>query len=229
MISDTMAESFPENPQPQGNWYRTLRTKLKSEPIVIYKCFLSKLIYTEEMLTEEERVALFLAFEGVEKEIANDPSYHKRYFWLYFITRKCFVGLESFCIDLPGRRKVKKELEPFFSFGRQELSARQYYSTRDTLEYKVAMETESPKKPKPRNRIGVGYRDKGSCADVAMNGWPSWEEICQDEKVREGFKNPKIETNLETLRRSVRSYLSETWHNIRAQKPKTYLAREMRG
>lgn len=33
------------------------------------------------------------------------------------------------------------------------------------------------KKPRPSNRIGVGYRDHGTARDVAFDGSPSWQEV----------------------------------------------------
>lgn len=226
MLRNTLAEPFAENLQPSENWYRTLRTELTTTPIVIYKALLSKLIYTEEMLSEEEAVALFLAYEEVEKEISRNGEYHKRYFWLYFITRLCFVNLDAFRIDLKSRQKVRKDLEPYFSFGRQQLSARIYYSSK--LDFKVRMVVESPKKPKPRNRIGVGYRDKGSARDVSWDGTPSWQETCQDEEFRND-ESQSISSKLETLRQKTKTYLAEAWHSAKAKRPTSLLARQMKG
>lgn len=40
---------------------------------------------------------------------------------------------------------------------------------------------ESWAKPQPQRYIGVGYRDKGTAADVSMDGTPSWQEVAMQQ------------------------------------------------
>jgi hypothetical protein len=52
-----------------------------------------------------------------------------------------------------------------------------------------------PKKAKSKRYIGVGYKDKGSCRDVAFDSSPHWKEVAtffsnQEREAEESIQDP---------------------------------------
>jgi len=210
-----------------SKWFRELRVSFETKPLVVYKCLLSKALYTSEQFSEEEEVALFTAFETVEKLISQDPGFKERYFWLYYITSDIFKNLHEFLWNLEDRAEKREFLSGYFSYGRKQLSAEIYFGLK--LQYTVEMVSKQPRKPKAKRRIAVGYRDKGTAKDLAWNGHCSWQEWTVSEQGRQLVIEPSSSDRLEDLHEMLRRKTGNPWENRRSYSPTSFLVRKMKG
>lgn len=221
------AESF----DPTGNWFRTLRISSLQKDSTIFTVLLSKLLYTEETLSEVEIVGLFVARENMIEKCAEDKGYNDKWFWLLFLTRHSFSCLSAFAADLPGRLQVQIGLTDFFSHGRAHLGAHIYYGWKGKL-VDVRMIVGEPVGPKAKNRIGVGYRDKGTAKNSAEDGSPSWQEVSmceyfqlsQDQAASVSEKLDGLYTVLQTTHQC-----GYSWQQENAVTVPSKLTRRMRG
>jgi hypothetical protein len=196
--------------------------------IVIFKFLLSKLLYErKEKLSEEEIVLLFLSREKVVEKAAIDSEFHRRYGQLIFLTRHIFVNLEAFVVDQESIDRFRVQLEPFFTHGRAQLSPQIFYGGR--LEYNVRMQAAQPRKTKPRNRIGVGYRDKGNAKDSALDGSPSWQEVATDEWFQTHHFSESREAKIEAYYDYLKVLRGSRWMLTSAERKRSLLVEGMRG
>ena len=198
LLADPSTESY----DPTGNWFRALKVSKKQVSITTYKVLLSKLLYTGEIFTEEDEVLLFLCHERCVELLAQ-PEFHKRYFWLIWINRNIFSGLSAFVKNSTAKSDHREMLDSYFSHGRSQLNAYIYYGALNKTSL-VKMQSREPQKLKPRNRIGVGYRDKGNARNSAVDGSPSWQEVALDE----WFQG-------HSLGSSIASKISKLWEDFR--------------
>lgn len=219
------ADPSPENHDPSSYFYRVLKVNRKHLTFHLYKVLLSKLLYTEEIFTEEDEVLLFLAYERCV-ELCVDPSAEKKYYHLLSANRVIFNGLSEFVKDKESIRRHRESLEWSFSHGRSQLNAYIYYGAKVSLE--VKMSTYYPRKPRAKNRIGVGYRDKGTAKNTAWDGSPSWQEVALDEFFR-NQQEVTQSTRLDQLWQSLRVGDHWPWQKRSRRYSGSSLCRLMRG
>lgn len=172
---------IPENHQADGNWFRYLRIQVKDKNYLkVLRVIWSKLLYTEEELTEEEEVLGFHCYEKCMEIAARDKIFHQKYFFQLWLNRVIMVDFPAFCRDKQAQFRHKEILASYYSHGRNFLHARIYFGNKGSIG-SVCLKSGKPRKPKPRNRIAVGYRDKGSVRNPAEDGSPSWQEVAMSE------------------------------------------------
>jgi len=225
---ENSADPFSENHDPTGNWFRFLSINWKSKDIVVFKYLLSKMLYTEEQLSEEDVTVLFTVWERVVEKVAVDEGYKEAYFWLIFLTRNCFKNLSAFAVDKQAILQMRNELCSFFSHGRKQLGASIYYGGKK--DYHCQLKYGEPLIPKAKNRIGVGYRDKGNAKNSALDGSPSWQEVATDEwfqlhKPSDSTGCQKVEQMFEDLK--VGEHYS--WQSNKSYSPPSTLVKRMKG
>lgn len=226
-MQNCLADPITENLEPTGYFFRELRVRYDAKEIVILKVLLSKLLFTTEILTEEEEVLLFTVREHVLSKMSKDDTFKEKNYWLMFITRHLFLNLSSFNVDIESRKSYRKQLESIFSNGRGLLSASIYYG--HTIQYSVKMQSGTPKKPPEKNRIGVGYRDKGNARNPAWDGTPSWEAIATDQWFQENLEQKfNSSEKLESLYESLAVGENFPWHKS-INRTTSHLVRRMRG
>lgn len=225
---NVLAEPLTGNHDPKTiKWYRYLKIVWKQKDIVVFKYLLSKLLYSKDELSEEDIVVLFIVWENVVKECATDPVFKERYFWLLFLTRGMFNNIGAFAADLQSRSEMSKELDNFFSQGRADLSAAVYFGGKGT--HSVKLVAAEPQEPPPKNRIGVGYRDKGNAKDSAWDGSPSWQEVSMDEWFQSHNVSKSNEAEIEQLFQDLKVGNFERWQKSSNKGKTSKLVKEMKG
>lgn len=221
-----LADPFPESREPIGNRFTFLREATEQKDETTFKVLLSKLLYTEESFSEEETVQLFQARERMMEKCAKHDDYKRKFFFQLFLFRGIFVNLSAFVIDLHSRKQFAETVEGFYTNGRRFLSASQYYGSK--LAGRVSMQWSQPTKPKERNRIGVGYRDKGTARNSAWDGSPPWQEVATDEWFQSHNITKSFSDALEWLYHCFRTKEVYPWQSKTAIKQKSHLVKEMR-
>ena len=143
-----------------------------------WKYLLSKLVYEgKDSLSSEEEFILPLLHDKLS--CCKDRGWVDKYFNWFEHTKRIY---SYFTLYQRNRDKFPWSQEvienPHFKgclfsacafFGR-----RSFLNVRMVLR-KINLRLKKP--PRPRNRIGVGYRDHGTARDVALDGSPSWQEV----------------------------------------------------
>lgn len=223
-----LADPIPESSETDwGNRFRTLKTKSSVRLTVLFRVLLSKLLYTEEEFTEEDEVMLFLSWEETIRLCSREEEFNRKNIWLVFLTRNYFMNLSAFVQDRESQITARKELEPLFSFGRSSLNAYIYYGFKG--QYKVEMKIGKPKKPKDRNRIGVGYRDKGNARNTAWDASPPWQEVAIDEWFQTHTSHSNWKTKEEQIYIDLKSCGLYPWQYPGVKTRNSRLCKSMRG
>jgi len=222
------ADPISELRDPDGNYFRYLSINSKIKDIVLFRTLLSKLLFTEEKFSEEDEVMLFTVWERVVQKCAKDRNFKDKYFFLVFLTRNIFKNLSAFCASRIAIEQTRKELLSLFSHGRQIIGAHYFYG--NVPKFTVSMKFGEPQKPKERNRIGVGYRDKGNAKQPAWDASPSWQEVAMDEwfqinEARITKSNLSYEQLLSDLKVGEHCF----WQRKQSYRPQSGLARRMKG
>jgi hypothetical protein len=220
------ADPSSKNSDPCGNWFRYLRVKLHVKEIVILKFLLSKLLYSNDTFSEEDTVALFEAREKSIELCARDPGFNRKYLRLIFLTRNIFVNLEAFVQDRESITELRDQLEGCFNNGRRIIGPSIYFGGK--RQFTVEMRAATPRKPKPRNRIGVGYRDKGTAKNTAWDGSPSWQEVAMSEAFNDVISE-SLRSKVERLQQSLAVLNNYRWQTLRVRRKPESLLGKMRG
>lgn len=218
-----------ETPKQYGNSYVQLSVQLKNQKFsVTWRYLLSKLFCTDEPFTEEDTVALFCVYEKMVAQIAKDAEFKKNHFWFIFLLRGIFINLEAYLANPAHRQKTKEMLQSFLSHKRGYISGSLFYGL--SKQYKVLMEFGTPKKAKAKNRIAVGYRDKGNARNVALDGSPPWQEIATDEWFQSN-QNPvlSVSEGVERMFQFLSFGIELPWHSKRSPRRPSQYVRRMRG
>jgi len=162
-----------------SNHWNELGIKIQKADTV-FRYLVSKVIYSEDKLSEAEKVALFSSYEIMVNKAAVDEMYHKKHFWWLFITRSLVQSLNGELVD-QKLQNLKKAIADLTSHGRGYFSGSIYYGLKIKTErlYAVWIRTRFPVKTRERNRIAVGYRDKGHLKK-ASDGTPHWSEVAME-------------------------------------------------
>jgi hypothetical protein len=176
----SLADPLTESYDPNDKWFRELRNPEKPG-MYLFRILLSKLMYTEEDFTESDEVQLFLSYEKVV-DLCSDPGFKKKYFYQIFLVRNIFYCLPGFVRDRQSIIDYRKHLDSAYSYGRSFLNAFIYYGATELK--KVHLVSKEPHRLKAKNRIGVGYRDKGNARNTAWDGSPTWQEVAASEQMQ---------------------------------------------
>jgi len=165
-----------------------------------WKFLLSKLVYEgPNSLTEQEEFVLPLLYVRLSS-VKDFGWVEKNFVWFEQTTRifKYFSQFQRHRDTFPWSQSVVNN--PFFSGSLY--SACAFFGRRTILNVRMVLRKINlrlKKRPRPPNRIGVGYRDHGTARDVAFDGSPSWQEVA--------VAHPKSESTNPTQRERYRTYL----------------------
>jgi hypothetical protein len=143
-----------------------------------WKFLLSKLVYEGgDSLDQLEQFALYQLF--VKLESVKDKGWVEKYSNWFETTKRIFNYFTLY--QIPGSRMIWSDTVVKSSFFSGDLhSACAFFGRRTFFNVKNVLRKINRnlrKKPRPPNRIGVGYRDHGTARDVAFDGSPSWQEV----------------------------------------------------
>lgn len=174
----------------------------------LFRFLLAKMLYEkEEGLHLDEFLVLWELYLQLQETLAKDPSFREKYGVFFENTFYFFRELgnqREFPIrieDCENSRYLERLSEILFPM----LPTRSAYfglKGQKSLKSGFSLVFESEllnRKLAPGRRIGVGYRDKGSRRDPALDGSPDWREVAcskQEERIRE------VEEYLKVVRES---------------------------
>jgi len=143
-----------------------------------WKFLLSKLVYEgKDSLGIEEEFVLPLLYDRLSN--CTDRGWVRKYYDWFEQTKRIYSFFTLYQRQrdtFRGSWKVVKD--PFFSGSLY--SACAFFGRRTFLNVRMVLRRinlKLKKRPRPPNRIGVGYRDHGTARDVAFDGSPSWQEV----------------------------------------------------
>lgn len=177
--------------------------KVTENEVTLVRYFLSKIVYTDEVVTLEETCILFLSFEKMVQKMSQHEAYRAKYGSEVFTFRAVLTSLEDVVRANPQDRL--KRMREVYGFYRGKLFSRRYYfSVRGQLtrELRLRVLTRFPKKFKPKAFVGKGYGDHGTAKEMAYDGSPSWQEVAM------------ADTNLGTSDTSRFDYLEFLFRNF---------------
>jgi len=155
----------------------TMKIKKGTNRIVLLKFLLGKLSFSVEGLNIEEYLLLFhLFFELTE---IQDPLFQNKYkddlFKINLLLQE-MGKIKEFPIHPSDRsvREIGRLLEGFLP------TAREYFGLAGQRDIRTCFrlilnDTVVPRRPPAKRFIGVGYKDKGTCRDLAYDGTPGWQ------------------------------------------------------
>lgn len=165
-----------------------------------WKFLLSKILYEgPNSLTVQEEFVLPLLYDRLSN--CKDFGWIESKFNWFEQTKRFYNYFRLFLNNrdtFPWSQEVANN--PFFSGSLY--SACAFFGRRTILNVRMVLRKINlrlKKRPRPPNRIGVGYRDHGTARDVALDGSPSWQEVA--------VAHPKSVSTDPTQRERYRTYL----------------------
>lgn len=197
-----------------GNWYRTLRIfkHPKLSEIMVFRIMMSKLIFMQrEEFTETDQVLLFKSWEDSMEKL-TDPVFKVKYETDLKICSFVIKNIAALVGNSRELQKVRKYLRTVYQ-NSPFCMGTIYLSSKLKSSNQVKMVVDSPKKPKPVNRIGRGYRDKGNARNSAIDGSPSWQEVAQVMSQMEGTERSDQSEKLARIFNQFKRYLRNSWES----------------
>lgn len=166
---------FTTNSISESHWKKLEFYTKKEEVLVRY--LVSKILFTEEVVSEEEYIVLFLAFERWSEKIAIHGIRNSKTYDLY-LYRSVFQSLENLRKYSPEQRSELR-LKHYDFYRGKTFSRRYYYSVKGQIQkiYDLRVKTRFPQRFPPKKFVGKGYGDHGTARDLAKDGSLSWQEI----------------------------------------------------
>lgn len=168
----------------------TMKIKKGTKRVTLFKFLLSKLLFDENGLHLDEYIVLHeLYFDFLDN---GDPNFVSKYGRTLERSREFFQTLSEVS-DFPVHwvRSCNVEDAMIKHFGVFALSKHAYFGMRGNRDIRNSFrisfnDAVLPQRLPPKRFIGVGYKDKGSRREPALDGSPGWEEIgtefCQLER-----------------------------------------------
>jgi hypothetical protein len=172
----------------RSNWFEdeitkggyTVKIKKGLKQMTIFRFLLAKLVYEENGLHLDEFLVLFHLYYNLSE--IDDPSFKEKYD-NWFFRHTYFFSYLAEAQNFPVRLKVDELREDLIkNLGPVIPTKHSYYGLKGQRglrqSFEVRLNSSLPvQRIKPKNFIGVGYRDKGTRRDLAKNGNPSWQEV----------------------------------------------------
>jgi len=196
----------------------------------LFRNLLAQLVYADYGLSMEETLVLFDLMSGFPEQVDKDRQFASKYSeWLITVhSALSSLSIPSFPLVLTEdkRKKLAEELKPLLP------SPHAYYGWRGNPalvhSFKVIpnIDLGLKKRLPPKRFLGVGYRDKGTAKDPAVDGSPSWRKVArvnaETERVIEEQKEnlinamtPGTKKRAESVASNVRSVLNGTESDVR--------------
>jgi len=155
--------------------------KKGTKQMTLLRFLLAKLVYGVDGLSLEEYLCLYHLFYDLTEEKSKDLFFLSKYAaWLErveLLMRK-MAGNKIFPVIPQDETKkiIERLLVEYLP------SPRAYFGLSGQRELRqsfrlVLNDTLMPRKALPQRFIGVGYKDKGTCRDLAFDGNPSWQTV----------------------------------------------------
>jgi hypothetical protein len=167
----------------------------------LFRYFVSKIVYDDEGLHLDEFLLLIELFYQFDE--SKDPNFQDN------LNNLRNEGFKEFFEHL---RKVK--IFPFQPKDDTRLKFQVYtqsviYDSRSFFRIKgqnrnkdfrlIFKDTILPRRTPPKPYIGIGYKDKGSRREPALDGSPKWQEVATYfANLEEGLENPRTSSDIES-------------------------------
>jgi len=155
--------------------------KKGTKQMTLLRFLLAKLVHGVDGLSLEEYLCLYHLFYDLTEEKSGDLFFLSKYIaWLErveLVLRK-MAGTKIFPV-IPQeltRRTIEKLLEEHLPSPRAFFGLNGQRDLRQSFRL-VLNDTLMPRKALPQRFIGVGYKDKGTRRDLALDGNPSWQTV----------------------------------------------------
>jgi hypothetical protein len=196
MVSRSMTNSFGHTNNPissnqmnlKGNsfngGYRVIFKK-GSKRITIYRFILAKIVHDPDGLGIEDLLALFELNVYLDRKSQTDEQFHEKYhLWLNtidtFIEKLSQFKVFPIRLGQIDKLNLEKALVPFLPSSRAYFGYKKQPRIYDSYRILLRNPLKAPKKLPSKRYIGVGYRDKGSLKNTAIDGSPHWKEVAAD-------------------------------------------------
>lgn len=151
--------------------------------VVLLRFLLAKLAYSVEGLSIEEYLTVFHLYYDLLD--VNDPLFLKKYEGFLTETQVFLESIRGETV-FPIQCESENLVWPSGLFP----SKREYFGLAGQRDLRrsfrvVLNDTLLPQKLPPCRFIGVGYKDKGTRRDPALDGSPSWKEVAKINSFRE--------------------------------------------
>jgi len=151
--------------------------------ITLFRNLLAQLCYADYGLSLEETLVLFDLMSGFPEQVSKDKQFAQKYSeWLITVHGALSaLPVLSFPLVLTEdkRKKLAEELKPLLP------SSHAFYGWKGNPalvhSFKVIpnIDLGLKKRLPPKRFLGVGYRDKGTAKDPAVDGSPSWKKVAR--------------------------------------------------
>lgn len=178
------ANSPGSPPRPKASTLRSGRDWVSGPTIVgprskrmrfnYLRYLVNKIYFTEVTLSEEEQAIASLL--QLELESYRDPSFQKKY--------ASQLRETSFILTFSGYGSILLQSIPevAIAFATSDLCVTKWafygrYHSSYSNQFKIEERVRRYRHPTPSRYVGVGYRDKGSSRNLAIDGTPTWQQV----------------------------------------------------
>lgn len=163
--------------------------------------FISKLRYEGEEFSLRDLEVLHLVYLRALEISEHNPDWKRKYLVQ-------LLELQEFIKHIRIHCSFKKSKETWWRFPREIaenliLSPRRFFGLKGQKDFIVAsLKRKQQKQVKvlPTRWMAVGYKDKGTRRNPAVDGSPTWKEVCISENVRQSWQlDQKIDYSLTNI------------------------------
>jgi len=167
----------------------------------LFRFFVSKVVYDDDGLHLDEFLLLIELFYQFDE--SKDPNFQNN-----------LINLRNEGFQIFIKHIFKLKIFPFQPKDETRQKFRDYtqsviYDSRAYFRIKgqnrnrdfrlVFKDTILPRRTPPKAYIGIGYKDKGSRREPALDGSPKWQEVATYfANLEEGLENPRTSSDLES-------------------------------
>jgi len=175
----------------KGTYHLKIKKGIKKKDL--FRFLLAKMLYEEEEgLHIDEFLVLWELYLQLEGLLEKDPSFREKYgaffentfyFFQMLASSKEFPIRVEQCETPEYLKRISSVLEPMLPSRSAYFGLKGQKSLRSGFSL-VFQDEILVRKIAPGRRIGVGYRDKGSRRDPAVDGSPDWREVALSHQER---------------------------------------------
>lgn len=192
--------------QSAGTWISISR---RARRITLQRYLLSKLVYEKNKFSVTDLIALYHNQLWLEQKCAHDSGFLSKFGKTLEVISSLLKEI-NFRAEFTDRAvtrfsvKVKSLLEDFIFPSRNYSQVKlRYGGFVQPVDINLT-NLERKTKNLHKRRIGIGYRDKGSLKNPAVDGSPSWQEVATHRgplhEVPNGKKKKPVQSSNSTLR-----------------------------
>lgn len=151
--------------------------------ITLQRVLCSKIVFDLKSFKNSELLVLYDNILILQDMCRRDQGFNKKFGQALEVLAE--ILKKSNLVNAPTKTglknlsdKIKENLEAFLIPKRNYEHTWKYFSGK--FEIRMGKKLGTPNdKLTPKRYIGIGYRDKGTARDLALNGEPSWQEYCK--------------------------------------------------